>query len=217
MSDVNLQLVREFFELHLFRVLTNWHQDPERRLRDLTSQLLVENVAPASDPRPSEFLLTAPDLPNIERALIEIRAWHADRFYPSVIESNPVLSQFVSHDELTLATDLFHGLPFQTILVVSELPASPEPRTRAADLLRARGIDHVIEFPAVLQGLLRKLDVEGLYGGSQTLQTLRLLKRYRFIRDQQMEFGFQLEPPPAVPPVPVEVNFGSTESAADEI
>jgi len=29
---------------------------------------------------------------------------------------------------------------------------------------------------------------------SETLQLLRLLKRYRFIRNQQMEFSFPLEP-----------------------
>ncbi len=30
MSAINLQLVREFFELHFYRVLTNWHQESAR-------------------------------------------------------------------------------------------------------------------------------------------------------------------------------------------
>ena len=47
MTDLNVQLVREFFELNSFRVMTHWQQDhirtrtPERGL-----QLFVENATP---------------------------------------------------------------------------------------------------------------------------------------------------------------------------
>jgi len=215
MSDVNLQLVREFFELNLFRVMTNWQQDP-CRLSELSSQLFVENTNPGPALTEPDFLLRANALGAVDRAVVEIRAWHADRFYPSVIDSNPVLSQFVAEDALALATELFHGEPFRTILVLSELPVSQEPRQRSIDLLRRLGMDHVIEFPVVLQGLLQKVSINAHYPASQTLQTLRLLKRYRFIRNQQMEFGFRPEAPPQNESVHIETTSLIAEDSADD-
>lgn len=202
MSEINLQLVREFFELNLFRVLTHWRQDNghlpavEHGVR-----LYVENSAPAW-PRDLDFVLSAKDIRNVERAVVEVRAWHADRFYPSVIENNPVLYEFVRDEELALAGDIFGHRPFTTILVLSELPVTPEQRARSVSLLQGAGIGHVLEFSALLQDLLNNVSVNSTYTGSQTLQTLRLLKRYRFIRYQQMEFVFSTEAPvPARPPV----------------
>ncbi len=196
MGDVNVQLVREFFELNLFQVLTNWQQGP-RRLRpgEHSGQLFVQNTNPGL-PRELPFLLQPLDLPAIDRAVVEVRAWHGDRFYPSLIEASPVLSQFVSEESLALAEELFAGHPFRTILIVSELPASPELRSRSLSMLRSCGIGHVLEFPLVLRDLLDKIDENATYPSSTTLQTLRLLKRYKFIRNQQMEFAFPAEPPP---------------------
>ena len=195
MSDVNLQLVREFFELGLFRALTHWQQDAFRQPgADHDVRLYVENTQPVF-PHNVDFVLSASQARTIERAVVEVRAWHADRFYPSVIESNPVLSEFVKEDGLAMAATMFDGRPFTTILVVSELPQTPEPRARSIQLLAEAGIGHVLEFPTILQDLLSALDVTSAYTGSQTLQTLRLVKRYRLIRYQQMEFAFPLEPP----------------------
>jgi len=200
MGDVNLQLVREFFELNVFRVLTNWQQDPGRlRLTESSAQLFVENTRPVPIPE-LPFALKAEDIGAIERAVVEVRAWHADRFYASVIESSPVLSQFVAEDSLALAREVFNGAPFATILVVSELPATLEHRNRSIGLLKKAGIGHIIEFPQILHDLLDKVNINGAYPGSETLQTLRLLKRYKFVRNQQLEFLFTTEPPAASAP-----------------
>ncbi|HPA40590.1 MAG TPA: hypothetical protein PKV69_01160, partial [Candidatus Hydrogenedentes bacterium] len=56
------------------------------------------------------------------------------------------------------------------------------------------GMDHVAEFPMILGEILNRLSVQGNYAPSQTLQTMRLLKRYHFIRRQQMEFLFPMAP-----------------------
>ncbi len=203
MADVSLQLVRDFLELNLFQVLTNWHQESWRpRAAEQSAQLFVQNTRPLST-RETPLLLTPEDLPLIERAVVEVRAWHADRFYPSVIESNPVLFQFVEPEALSLAREVFAGEPFRTILVVSELPASPEPRARSLDLLRRAGVDHVLEFPTVLQDLFQKVSPNVNYAASPTLQTLRLVKRYRLVRQLQMELPFVMEPlaPPHIPAV----------------
>ncbi|MBN2309974.1 MAG: hypothetical protein JXR94_13450 [Candidatus Hydrogenedentes bacterium] len=205
MDDVNLQLVREFFELNVFRVLTNWQQDPrQRRAGENRGQLFVENARPVVR-RELPFVLGAVDISGIERAVVEVRAWHADRFYPSVIESSPVLYQFVAEDALALARDVFSGQPFAAILVLSELPTTLEQRTRSMELLKAAGVQHVVEFPVLLRDMLNKVSVNASYTASQTLQTLRLLKRYKFIRNQQMEFPFSTEIPDVGPGPRVEV------------
>ncbi len=202
MSDLNLQLVREFFELNLFRVVTNWQQDSWRpRAGDPTTQLVVENTHPVAGAT-ADFVLHPLHLGAIERALVEVRAWHADRFYPSTIETSPVLCQFVNDGSLDFARNLFDGRPCDTILILSELPSTAEQRARAVQLLRDCGIGYVMEFPAILQDMVDKVSVNGNYVGSATLQTLRLLKRYRLIRNQQMEFAFRPEfPAGAAPPV----------------
>jgi len=200
-SDVNLQLVREFFELNLFHVLTHWqHESARPRAVEPGLQLLVENTqAPAGASEPG-FVLSPEEVPALRRAVVEVRAWHADRFYPSVIESSPVLAQFATDDALGFARQLFGPTAFTTVLVISELPASPEPRTRSIHLLQQTGIGHVLEFPVVLRGILDKVAASGLYA-SPTLQTLRLLKRYGLIRRQQLEFKFPASGDHATPHV----------------
>jgi hypothetical protein len=202
MGDVNLQLVREFFELNLFHALTNWQQSARRlRAGEHGGQLFVQNTEAATS-RELPFLLHPGDIAGIERAVVEVRAWHGDRFYPSVIEANPVLYQFVSQDSLALANDIFRHQPFSTILVVSELPASPDLRTRSLALLQETGIGHIIEFPLILRDIIARVDANGIYPSSETLQTLRLLKRYKLVRNQQMEFAFTSEAPsPDRPPI----------------
>jgi hypothetical protein len=199
MGDVNVQLVREFYELNLFQVLTNWQQGQWRvRPGEHAGQLFVQNTN-VGLPRELPFLLHPSDISAIERAVVEVRAWHGERFYPSLIEANPVLAQFVSEESLALAREVFAHQPFVTILVVSELPASPELRARSLSLLEQSGIGHVMEFPHLLRDVLDKIDVNGHYPSSPTLQTMRLLKRYRLIRNQQMEFPFSVEARPGKP------------------
>ena len=211
MGDVNVQLVREFFELNLFLVLTNWQQSARIRPGEHSGQMFIQNTNPGLA-RELPFLLQPADVSSIERAVVEVRAWHGDRFYPSVIEANPVLSQFVSNESRALASEVFGRASFATILVVSELPAGLELRARSLQLLQSTGIGHVMEFPILLRDLMNKVDENRNYSGSQTLQTLRLLKRYKLIRNQQMEFAFAVEAPTSGAPPRVE----AVEEAGEE-
>lgn len=205
MSDLNVQLVHEFFEINLFQVLTYWrHDTPEfglaLRPSDSALQLFVENTR--HDPsRRADFLLAPYDLASLDRAVIEVRAWHADRFYASVIEANPVLGHVASEESKALAERVLRTPEFETVLVISELPASMEARERSLNLLRELGVDHVIEFPTVLEGLIDRISAYGQYAPSPTLQTLRLIKRYNLVRLQQLEFAFPMGPPLASPAV----------------
>lgn len=211
MSDTNLQLVREFFELNLFRVLTNWQQDAWRQVSsEPRQQIFIENIAAPNGAAP-EFLLHPSTVGAVERAVVEVRAWHGDRVYPSLIESNPVLYEFAQEESLAQARLVFDHRPFRTILIVSELPASSEPRMRSLQLLQDAGLGHVMEFPAILQDLIDKVSINGNYAASQTLQTLRLLKRYRLIRNQQMEFAFRPEIPVSIVPQTAPVDDGDSD------
>ena len=202
MSDIDVQLVRECFELNHFNVMTFWQHD-RPAVSEPGLQLLAENTAPNEDGE-AGFVLEFGGLAAIGRALIEVRAWHADRFYASVIESNPVLTHVADDDSIGRARDAFSGAEFVTVLVISELPPSEEPRQRAIDLLRSAGIGHVLEFPVLLHEIIERIGTHGAYAPSHSLQTLRLLKRYDFIRRQQLEFAFPTESPLPHSPVLVE-------------
>jgi hypothetical protein len=212
MADVNLQLVREWFELHVFHVLTNWRQEPWRdRDGEHSPQLLVENTSPVAV-RDLPFVLhPSEDLPYVDRAVVHVRAWHGDRFYPSVIEGSPVLSRYEADEAAAMAAQVFGDRPYRTLLVLSELPVGHSQRERSCQLLRAAGFDHVVEFPSLLMSLLNRISENANYAASPTLQTLRLLKRYKLVRQQQLEFPFPVEPPVPLDPPPVEVSDSPQE------
>ena len=194
MSDINVQLVRDFFELNAFHAMTFWQHDHARtRTTEHGLQLFVENTAAPVPVRSLECVLRPGDVSSIDRAIVEVRAWHADRFYASVIESNTVLFDVARDEARIRARQVFGGAPYKTILIISEFSPSPEPRQRAISLLQQGGIDHVIEFPTLLHDILDKISAFVSYSPSPTLQTLRLLKRYDFIRRLQLELPFPTE------------------------
>jgi hypothetical protein len=193
MAEVDLQIVREFFELHRFKVATRWPQHEAERDSDGGVQLYVQNtgaVAPAED---ADVALHPSRIGQIANGLVEIRPWHTDRFYASLVESNPVLTEFADPGALGHAAEFFGGEPFATILVVSELPRTAEQRAQALRRISEAGVQHVIEFPAILEDLFERIALTGTYNGSPTLQLLQLLKRYRLLRSQQLEFTFPRE------------------------
>ncbi len=217
MSDVNLQFVREFFELNMFNVLTNWHQaEGLGGAGEQNFQFFATNTVQL-DETEVNFVLKPGDIQKISRAAIEIRAWHNDRFYPSVIESSRILKQLTEESPHQRAREIFGADDFATIVVISELPKSHEPREKSIDLLKKLGADHIIEFSSILQDLLNRVSVNVDYAASQTLKTLSLLKRYDFIRNSQMEFTFPTEAPsPALQPIVETVEVTADEDAEDD-
>lgn len=201
MSAVDLQLVRECFELSRFRVMTHWRQETDAFQHEARPLLFIENTRPTLDP-PNTTVLRREDLGRIERAVVDVRAWHGDRFYASVFEANPILGRTADPECAAAAADYFNGAPYATILVISELPASNEPRARALEAFAKLGIHHLIEFSAIIEEAARLVNAYGDYSASAPLQTLRLLKRYGLLRRQQLEFEFPtFVPIPATPPV----------------
>jgi len=219
MSEINIQLVREFFELNRFRVLTHWQHDDEQ-WRGVESGLLlfVEQVGRETPGEPPPFLLDHAAVGKLQRAVVEVRAWHGDKFYASVIESSPILGHVASGDVAALAQTVFGAAPFASVLVISELPSTPAPRQRSLALLQGLGIGHVLEFHTMLAAMLDQLSAQSNYAPSQTLQTLRLLKRYDLVRRQQLEFRFPMEPRPVQsgPPVETTMDEGGEETRVQD-
>ncbi len=218
MSDIDLQLVKEYFELHRFRVTTHWHQHDGNSARNESGmQVYVENTAPSTEYSPG-ILLQSTDIGSVQRAVIEVRPWHADRLYASVLESNPILTQFAEPWALGHARDYFGTDDFATILVLSKLPTNPEQRQNAIDAIRHLPVDHAMEFHTILDGLNQKVLPAGRYPGSHTLQLIQLLKRYHVIPNQQMEFMFPMEPatPDGLPSSQVDVAESHDDKYSDE-
>lgn len=211
MAEIDLQLVREFFELNRFKVHTHWPQHDRDGGADSGAQLYVENAASAEAGETDPILQPAL-LPRLHRAVVEVRPWHTDRFYASLIEANPVLTQFAEPWALGHAQDFFGSDDFKRILVISKLPRTPEQREHVVRRLAQTSVDHVLEFPAILQDLAERTALSGTYTGSPTLQLLQHLKRYRLLRNQQLELSFPREPRPAGPSPRVDVTTPAEEA-----
>ncbi|MCK5558685.1 MAG: hypothetical protein KAJ01_09915 [Candidatus Hydrogenedentes bacterium] len=193
MSDVNLQLVKEFFELNGFMILTN----RKHQLRKIgvdweySIELLVANLDFVKPEEESGFLLEPRDLKAIPRAIVDVKGWHTEVFYPSTIESARSFFAFVSPESLQYATRVFKGEPFSKVMVLSELPSNKEILARSIDVLRKNGIDHTLEFSTILRDLISHVQINNNYTESDTLQLVRLMKRYGIVKDLQMEFLFR--------------------------
>lgn len=207
MTSIDAQLAREFFELNGFRVHTVWAQ---HQRSDGAVQMYVERdeISVTSDP---ELILSVEDLPKLSRALVEVRPWHTERLYSSVIENNPILTQFARPENTLHAREFFNDRSFRTVLITSELPSNLEQRSRTAAAIASSPVDHVIEFATILRHLIGAVNVNSSYTASATLQLLQLLKRYRLIQHQQMEFQFPLDGPPLHVTPKVETATPATE------
>jgi hypothetical protein len=193
MSDVNLELVKEFFELNGFMILTNRKHQLRKVGADweYSIELLTANLDVAEQKKKPGFLLEPPDLKGIQRAIVDVKGWHTEVFYPSTIESARSFFAFVSPESLQYATKVFKGEPFTKVVVLSELPSNKEILERSIDVLRKNGIDHAIEFSTILKDLITHVQINYNYTESDTLQLVRLMKRYGLIKDLQMEFLFR--------------------------
>lgn len=197
MTDINAQLVREFLEFNRYYVLPYWRWAELDTHTEGGMLLFAERVDQPAPVPPPGFILRPEDFSALDRIVVDVRAWHGDRFYPSLIEKSPILGR-LGEGWIREAVDrVFEGKPWKSILIVSEFSSNPDLRGRAAELLRAMGLDHAAECSAMLAGLVEAVDMWGNYGPSQTLQTIRLLKRYGLLRHQQLEFPFPVIRPGA--------------------
>ena len=193
MADTNTQVVREFLEANDYTVITNRKfqlQKAEPAGRH-SIDLLGRNMSPLPSENPLPMRLQADHMRYISNVIVDVKGWHSHRFSPSVLSSMKELFYFVSPPAIEFANSVFGGAPFKSILVISEAPATEEIWLSMEEILREKGIDHVLEFPTILSHLISHVEVGVNYTESDILQLLRFLKRYGLVKGLQLELPFK--------------------------
>jgi hypothetical protein len=193
MPDTNTRIVREFLEANDFSVITNrkfqlQKAEPAGRY---SIDLLGINMRYSKPQSELPMRLHAEHMRFIPNVIVDVKGWHSDRFSPSMLAAAPEILHFVSPAALEYARTVFGDSPFKSILVISEAPATEPVWFRMEEMLREKGVDHVLEFPTILSFLISHVQTNCNYVESETLQLLRLLKRYGLVKGLQLELPFK--------------------------
>ena len=69
----------------------------------------------------------------------------------------------------------------------ASLPTAEPFRSQSVAMLKEHGIDGIISFRSMLLDIIERVEINKSYGKSDTLQVIRILKNYDFLREPQME------------------------------
>lgn len=205
MAAIDEGIVREYFEQNGFfvRQVRKHAVQARKKTSDEEIDLVVLNPAWTRGDRKPEFFLFATELPYLHRAIVAVKPWHTDVFTPGMLKSSPEIFRFLEAEVQRGAARFFPPEEneggelvetFAKILVLPALPTQEPFRSQSVELLKARGVDGILSFRAILLDLIDKVEVNRSYRKSDTLQVLRILKNYDLLRDPQMDF---LPPRPA--------------------
>lgn len=190
MGDINVAVVREFFELHGFLVTVNRKFAVTRRGEVPGPDLYVENRSAASGTiarRQGEaIVLDGGNVGGIARAAVSVRGWHTDVFSPALLQRAADVFDFCSEADLRAARRFFAGEEFSRMLVVSRLPKTRSLRQEALRALGAGGVSHVLEFGTMLSCLVDLVKTNKNYTESDVLQMVRLFKCYKLVAEDQL-------------------------------
>jgi hypothetical protein len=177
MSQASLDIVREFFALNNFFIL---------KKKDV---LVVKNTALSERKEFKRMLLGKEDITSVKNAVVKVISWHTSKFTPSVMEKSPEIFDFLSENFLNGLKKLFEGEDFLKILVIPALPSSKDLYKASENLMRGKGINHVMTFPSVISGLIDKIQPRHVYM-SYLKELFRVLKFYRFVNEDEQELPF---------------------------
>ncbi|AKC82357.1 hypothetical protein IMCC26134_05455 [Verrucomicrobia bacterium IMCC26134] len=203
MAAIDEGIVREYFEQNGFfvRQMRKHAVQARRKTSDEEIDLVVYNPTWTRDRRKPDFFLFANELPCLHRAVVSIKPWHTDVFTPGTLRSSPELFRFLEDKVLREAVKFFPSEEIANtgeaggvtagevtkILVLPALPTQEPFRTQSVELLKARGVDCIISFRAMLLDLIDKVEVNRHYRKSDTLEVIRILKNYDLVRDPQLD------------------------------
>lgn len=165
LTDVNEEIVRQYFELKGYFVQTDV----------LYLKSKKQTGKQSSGYGDIDLVLMHP---NGDKAIVGVSGWHREKITPSYVEGwEGRLFSFVSPLALNKASQVLGTQKFKKILVVSQLGSKEASKSKFILEAKKMGVDEVIEFPTILKELIRLIEVEPSYD-SEVLQTLRLLKIY---------------------------------------
>jgi hypothetical protein len=192
MSAVTEWVVKEYFEQIGYLVSQpRKYTVPARTKRpDEEVDLVICNPKVKEHVVPQTFIWEKHDLKHVAGAVIGVRGWHTDRFYPSTFERTPEILKFVEKESVLYASRLLGGSEMAKILCLPRLPASGALKNKTIQVLKGKGVDGVISFHTMLAELIKSVDTKKNYEKSDLLQIIRLLKNYDLLKGSQLElFG----------------------------
>ena len=196
MSAIDEGIVREYFEQNgfLVRQARKYQVSARRKTGEEEIDLVVFNPAWQRSARKPDFFLFSNELPFVHKAVIAVKGWHTGVFSPTLLKSSPEIFSFLQQSVLKEAARLFPadtpddpGGTLTKILVLPSLPTAEPFRSQSVELLKARGVDAIISFRAMLLDILDKIETNQNYTKSDTLQVMRILKNYDLLKDTQLD------------------------------
>lgn len=170
MTDVNEEIVRQYFELKGYFVQTDvLYLKPKGKTGKKSSgygdiDLIILN------PRTGD------------KAIVGVSGWHRERVTPSYVEGwEGRLFSHLHPLALKKASEVLSSKDFRKILVISRMGSKEKSRKVFEQKAYQQGIDEIIDFPTILKELIRLIKTEPSYD-SEVLQTLRLLKIYDLLK-----------------------------------
>lgn len=205
MSAIDEGIVREYFEQNgfLVRQARKYQVSARRKHAEEEIDLVVFNPAWQRGARKPDFFLFSNELQFVHKAVVAVKGWHTGVFSPTMLKSSPEIFSFLEKNVLEEAARFFPadtpddpGGTLTKVLVLPSLPTTEPFRSQSVELLKARGVDAIISFRAMLLDLLDKVEINQNYSKSDTLQVMRLLKKYDLLKDTQLDL---LSDRPAAP------------------
>lgn len=196
MSAIDEGIVREYFEQNgfLVRQARKYQVQARRKVAEEEIDLVVFNPTYQRGSRKPDFFLFSSELPYVQKGIVAVKGWHTGVFTPTMLKSSPEIFRFLEENVLKQASRLFPsdpseeegGMPLR-ILVLPSLPTAEPFRSQSVEVLKARGVDAIVSFRAMLIDLLEKVEVNQNYTKSDTLQVMRILKNYDLLKDTQLD------------------------------
>lgn len=195
MSAIDEGIVREYFEQNgfLVRQVHKYQVTARRKTSDEEIDLMVFNPAWQRTRKPDFFLFSS-ELPYVQKAVVAVKGWHTGVFTPAMLKSSPEIFGFLEEKVLKNVTRFFPADSgddevgsLTKILVLPSLPTAEPFRSQSVELLKARGVDGIISFRAMLLDLLDKVEVNQNCSKSDALQIMRILKNYDLLKDTQLD------------------------------
>ena len=197
MSAISETIVNEFLEANGFLVQQGRKFVAPSRRHDSHIDFFASNPAATEPKADLPFELRLGDLKHIRRAIFAVKGWHTETFSPAVMTNSPEIFRFAQPAAAKTAEAVFGtDTGFLKILVAPSLPSSKKLRRESVEFLRSKGVDGVIEFPAVLSAVIDGVEKNRNYQRSDVLQLIRVLKAHGMLRERQMEL-FRAEKPRA--------------------
>ncbi len=196
MSAIDEGIVREYFEQNgfLVRQARKYQVQSRRKHAEEEIDLMVFNPAWRRGARKPDFFLFSNELPFVQKAVVAVKGWHTGVFSPTMLKSSPEIFSFLEQNVLKEAERFFPaeatddaGGSLTKILVLPSLPTAEPFRSQSVELLKARGVDAIVSFRAMLLDLLDKVEVNQNYSKSDTLQVMRILKNYDLVKETQLD------------------------------